>query len=75
MGATSGDHWCLVTHPTPSLGSSGFIGAVGRERLGEVAGGARVLEVFVQGLLLRRQFPFRESFLCLRGAGRSPLCR
>lgn len=37
----------LATH---SLGSSGLIGIVGRELLGEVAGGARILEVLVQVL-------------------------
>lgn len=50
VGAISGAHSCLVTHGTHSLGCSGLIGVVGQELLGEVAGGARILEVFVQVL-------------------------
>lgn len=65
-----------VTYPTPSLGSSGFMGAVGRELLGDGAGGAWILEVFVRGFTSRMVvLMYGALFLAHRGRGLSPLGR
>lgn len=64
---------CGVTYPTPSLGSSGFMRVVGREPLGDGAGGAWILEVFVQGFTSRMAvLMYGAPFLAHRGRGLSP---
>lgn len=78
VGATSGAR-SLVVSPSPPLARDARAswGLLGGELLGAVAGGARILEAFVQGFTARMVvLLYLEPFSSLpAGDGRSPLCR